>query len=249
VFALGAVGFATMTGVMASFPPAKDQPAPAGPSGREFLDGLRFIAAERIFLTLILLTYATTFFGISYVQLMPAFARMLGVDETGFGLILSATGVGSVTGTLIVASLQRSPRLGGLMLASLGAAALAFLAFNACVAFLAGHPAGYSLALACSVLAAMFTSMFLVSSMTVMQLAVPDRLRGRVMGMHGICFSLIPLGGLLGGAVANATSPPAAAALNAALLGIVVVLVAATQPSIRRLRGAHAGLVGPSDRR
>ena len=249
VFALGAVGFATMTGVMASFPPAKDQPAPAGPSGREFLDGLRFIAAERIFLTLILLTYATTFFGISYVQLMPAFARMLGVDETGFGLILSATGVGSVTGTLIVASLQRSPRLGGLMLASLGAAALAFLAFNACVAFLAGHPAGYSLALACSVLAAMFTSMFLVSSMTVMQLAVPDRLRGRVMGMHGICFSLIPLGGLLGGAVANATSPPAAAALNAALLGIVVVLVAATQPSIRRLRGAHAGLAGPSDRR
>ena len=249
VFALGAAGFATMAGVMASFPPARDQQTPAGPSGREFLDGLRFIATERLFLTLILLTYATTFFGISYVQLMPAFARMLGVDETGFGLILSATGVGSVTGTLIVATLQRSPRLGGLMLASLGAAALAFLAFNACIAFLAGHPTGYPLALACSVLAAVFTSMFLVSSMTVMQLAVPDRLRGRVMGIHGICFSLIPLGGLLGGAIANATSPPVAAALNAALLGIVVVLVAATQPSVRRLRGVRAGLAGAPDRR
>ena len=248
IFALGAAGFATMSGVMASFAPVREAQAPVGPSGREFLGGLRFIAAERLFLVLILLTYATTFFGISYVQLMPAFARMLGVDETGFGLILSATGVGSVTGTLIVATLQRSRRLGGLMLASLGGAALAFLAFNACVAFLSSHPLGYPFALACSVLAAMCTSMFLVSSMTVMQLAVPDRLRGRVMGIHGICFSLIPLGGLLGGAVANATSPPVAAALNAALLGLVVVLVAATQPSVRRLRGAHAGLTGP-DRR
>ena len=248
VFALGAAGFAAMSGVMASFAPAEEEttaPARSGPSGREFLDGLRFIAAERLFLTLILLTYATTFFGISYVQLMPAFARLLGVDETGFGFILSATGVGSVTGTLIVATLQRSPRLGGLMLASLGGAALAFLAFTACVAFLSGHPSGYPLALVCSVLAAMCTSMFLVSSMTVMQLAVPDRLRGRVMGLHGICFSLIPLGGLLGGTVANATSPPAAAALNAALLGAVVVLVAATQPSVRRLRGVRAGLANP----
>ena len=249
VFALGAAGFAIMSGVMASFAPGREAQAPVGPSGREFLDGLRFIATERLFLVLILLTYATTFFGISYVQLMPAFARMLGVDETGFGLILSATGVGSVTGTLIVATLQRSRRLGGLMLASLGGAALAFLGFNACVAFLSGHPLGYPLALACSVLAAMCTSMFLVSSMTVMQLAVPDRLRGRVMGIHGICFSLIPLGGLLGGAVANATSPPVAAAFNAALLGLVVVLVAATEPSVRRLRGAHAGLAGSPDRR
>ena len=130
VFALGAAGFATMSGVMASFPPAREKQAPPGPSGREFLDGLRFIATERLFLILIVLTYATTFFGISYVQLMPAFARMLGVGETGFGLILSATGVGSVTGTLLVATLQRSPRLGRLILASLGGAALAFLAFK-----------------------------------------------------------------------------------------------------------------------
>jgi len=238
VFALGAAGFLTMSGVMASFAPAGGPPAPpSAPSGREFLDGVRFIVSERLFLTLVLLTYATTFFGISYVQLMPAFARLLGVDEAGFGLMLSATGIGSVTGTLTVASLQRSAWLGRLMFASLGGAVLALLAFNACVAFLAGHPAGYPLALGCSVLAAMCTSMFLVSSMTVMQLSVPDRLRGRVMGLHSICFSLIPLGGLLGGAVANATTPPFAAACNAALLGAVVVFAAVTQPTVRRLGG------------
>ena len=248
VFALGAAGFATMAGVMASFAPVRASLAPAGPSGREFLDGLRFIAADRLFLILILLTYATTFFGISYVQLMPAFARILGVDETGFGLMLSATGIGSVTGTLIVATMQRSPRLGRLMLASLGGAALGFLGFNACVVFLADHPAGYPLAVGFSMVAAMFTAMFLVSSMTVMQLSVPDRLRGRVMGIHGICFSLVPLGGLLGGAVANVTSPPVAAALNAGMLALIVVLAAVTQPSVRRLRGTRAAFDGSDQR-
>ena len=242
VFALGAAGFLTMSGVMASFAPAGGPPAPpSAPSGREFLDGVRFIVSERLFLTLVLLTYATTFFGISYVQLMPAFARLLGVDEAGFGLMLSATGIGSVTGTLTVASLQRSAWLGRLMFASLGGAVLALLAFNACVAFLAGHPAGYPLALGCSVLAAMCTSMFLVSSMTVMQLSVPDGLRGRVMGIHSICFSLIPLGGLLAGTVASATSPPFAAALNAGVLAGLVAFAAVARPAIRRLDGSAMG--------
>ena len=249
VFALGAAGFLTMSGVMASFAPTGGPPArPAAPSGREFLDGVRYIVSERLFLTLVLLTYATTFFGISYVQLMPAFAELLGVDEAGFGFMLSATGIGSVTGTLTVASLQRSAWLGRIMFVSLGGAALALLAFNACVAFLAGHSAGYPLALGCSVLAAMCTSMFLVSSMTVMQLSVPDRLRGRVMGLHSICFSLIPLGGLLGGAVASVTSPPFAAACNAALLGAIVLLAAATQPTVRRLGGGAQRPAAPEPR-
>ena len=94
------------------------------------------------------------------------------------------------------------------MLASLAGGAAALIAFNACVAFLPGRTEGYALALGCAMLASMCTSMFLVSSMTVMQLSVPDGLRDRVMGIHSICFSLIPLGGLLAGAVASATSPP-----------------------------------------
>ncbi len=240
VFALGAAGFFAMSRVMASFSPetAGEGADGAGAhSARQFVEGIRFIATHRLFLVLILLTYATTFFGISYVQLMPAFTRLLGGGETGYGLLLSATGVGSVSGTLIVASLQRSPRLGRLMFSALGGASLSLVAFTACVALLPGRPEGYALALGCAVLTATFTSMYLVSSMTVMQLAVPDGLRGRVMGLHSICFSLIPLGGLLGGAVAEATSPPFAAALNAGVLAAIVLLTAVMQPAIRRLDG------------
>ena len=160
VFAAGAAGFIAMCRVMASFPstPATGAPLAVRHSGRQFVDGFRFIASRRMFSVLVLLTYATTFFGISYVQLMPAFVRLLGAGEAGYGLLISATGVGSVTGTLIVSSRQRSPRLGRFMLASLACAAAALLAFNACVALLPGRAAGYVFALGFAMLASMCTS-------------------------------------------------------------------------------------------
>ena len=240
VFAAGAAGFIAMSRVMAGFAPtpAADVPLAVGHSGRQFLDGFRFIASRRMFALLLLLTYATTFFGISYVQLMPAFARLLGVSEAGYGLLLSVTGIGSVTGTMIVAPLQKSPRLGRVLLVSLMCGATALIAFNVCVALLPGQMTGYVLALGCATAAAMCISMFIVTSMTLMQLAVPDGLRGRVMGLYSICFSLIPLGGLLGGVVAAITSPPFAGALNAGVLAAVVAIVAATQPALRRLDGS-----------
>ena len=244
VFAAGATGFVVMSRVMAGFAPtpAADVPlAMRHSSGRQFMDGLRFVVSSRMFALLMLLTYATTFFGISYVQLMPAFARLLGVDEAGYGLLLSVTGVGSVTGTMIVAPLQRSPRLGRLLLVSLSCGASALIAFNTCVALLPGQMTGYVLALGCAATASMCISMFIVSSMTLMQLAVPDRLRGRVMGLYSICFSLIPLGGLLGGVVAAMTSPPFAGAFNASVLLVVVAIVAVTQPALRRLDGSAPG--------
>ena len=240
VFAAGAAGFVAMSRVMAGFAPAAatEIPLAVGHSGRQFLDGLRFVASRRMFASLMALTYATTFFGISYVQLMPAFARLLGVGEAGYGLLLSVTGIGSVAGTMIVAPLQKSPRLGRVLLVSLMCGAAALVAFNVCVALLPGQVTGYVLALGCATAAAMCISMFIVTSMTLMQLAVPDGLRGRVMGLYSICFSLIPLGGLLGGVVAAMTSPPFAGALNAGVLAAVVAVVAATRPALRRLDGS-----------
>ena len=250
VFAVGALGFVTMSRVMASFAPtpAADVPLATGHSGRQFVDGFRFIASHRLFRVLILLTYATTFFGMSYVQLMPAFARLLGAGEAGYGLLLSAMGVGAITGNLLVAPLQRSPRLGRLLMAAPMAGAAAIVAFTLCVALLPGATIGYVLALGCAMLIAMCMSMYFVSSMTLLQLAVPDALRGRVMGIYTICFSLVPLGGLLGGVVAAATSLPFAAALNAGVLVAVVALVAVTEPSIRRLDGGAADRAEPGSR-
>ena len=249
VFAVSSLGFIAMARVMASFAPpsAADMPLAVGHSGRQFVDGFRFIVSRKLISGVIVLTYAATFFGISYVQLMPAFARLLGAGEAGYGLILSATGIGSVTGTLIIAPMQRSPNLGRILLGSLMCGAMALIAFNVCVALLPDSTVGFVLAMGCGTLAAMCTSMFVVSTMTLIQLAVPDGLRGRVMGIFSVCFSFIPLGGLLAGVVADATTPPFAAGLNACVLVAIIIFVGVTQPAIRRLDGAAAGLT-PGER-
>jgi MFS family permease len=81
-----------------------------------------------------------------------------------------------------------------------------------------------------------FNSMFLISSMTVLQLRVPVELRGRVMGIYGMTFSLIPVGGLLSGSVAQLVNASFAVALSAAVMLGIMVIVTTIQPVLRQLR-------------
>jgi MFS family permease len=85
-------------------------------------------------------------------------------------------------------------------------------------------------------LAGTFNSMFLINSMTGLQLRVPSRLRGRVMGIYAVTFSLIAVGGLLSGGIAELVNASFAVAVSAATLLAIVILVAITQPVLRRLR-------------
>ena len=82
---------------------------------------MRFIWTQDLFKWLILLTFVGMFFANSYIQIMPVFADLLDSGETGFGYLLSAGGVGSVLGTLLMGGVHKYARLGLVML---GAAAL-----------------------------------------------------------------------------------------------------------------------------
>ncbi len=84
----------------------------------EFKEGVKFVLNNRLFLTLILLSWISMFFGTSYVQIMPLFADMLQSGEQGFGLLISATGVGSIIGNLFISRYQLSRKLGKMMLSS-----------------------------------------------------------------------------------------------------------------------------------
>ena len=118
--------------------------------------------------------------------------------------------LGSIIGTFLVVPYQGSPRLGWIMLAGLGATAFSLQGFALVTGALATGPFGLGLALTATCAMGLFSTVYLISSMTVMQLNVPEQLRGRVMGLHGITYSLIPLGGLLAGFLAEVWSAPVA---------------------------------------
>tara|TARA_B100000315_G_C14281264_1_gene453149 strand:- start:325 stop:549 length:225 start_codon:yes stop_codon:yes gene_type:complete len=72
--------------------------------------------------------------------------------------------------------------------------------------------------------------------MTVLQLRVPTELRGRVMGIYAMTFSLIAVGGLLTGGVAQLVNASFAVAASATVILTIMVLVTITQPVLRGLR-------------
>ena len=196
----------------------------------EFKEGLRFVLHNRLFLTLILLTWISMFFGTSYIQIMPIFADIFQSGERGYGLLISATGVGSVAGNLFISRFQQSRRLGLMMLSCAALAPFSLIGFSLVAGTLANVAGAFWLASLFAVMTAAFSSVFLVSSMTVLQLKVPDKLRGRVMGIHSITWSMIALGGLIAGALASKFSAPVAV-----VIGAVIVLSSVIWVTIRKL--------------
>ena len=229
IFVLCGLGFITMLMVLCWLEVVQVIQAKADP-WHEFKEGLRFVLHHRLFLTLILLTWISMFFGTSYIQIMPIFADILQSGERGYGLLISATGVGSVAGNLFISRFQQSRRLGLMMLSCAALAPFSLIGFSL-VAGTFAHVAGaFWLASLFAVMTAAFSSVFLVSSMTVLQLKVPDKLRGRVMGIHSITWSMIALGGLIAGALASKFSAPVAV-----VIGAVIVLSSVIWVTIRKL--------------
>ena len=229
VFGLCSVGFLAMFFVVAGLPANIVASKAIQSTFHQVMEGLQFIFREKIFFLYFSLTYAGMFFGMSHLQLMPAFAALLGVAEQSYGMLLSATGIGSLVGTLLVGYFQHSDRLAKIILACAALSATMVYGFAASTAGAGSFLFAYEFALFFVILISMFSSMFMICSMTVLQLRVPDHLRGRVMGIYGITYSLMPLGGLFAGWLASFSTPPTAIAIGASVYLVIVVLIAIIQ--------------------
>jgi MFS family permease len=240
VFLLGAAGFLAMLLVIATLELNLPKPVINGSTLNQIAEGVSFIFNNQVFFVLMSLSYAGMFFANTHMQLMPAFAELLDAGETGYGYLMSATGVGSVVGTILVGSFQHSRHLGIIIFSAAATSGLCILGFCFVTANIDVIPFAYALAMAAVFAASLFSSIFMICQMTVLQLKVPDHLRGRVMGIHGITYSLMPLGGLLAGAIASMTSTPVAVAIGVVGYLIIILVMAASQADIRRIEGTTA---------
>ena len=128
---------------------------------------------------------------------------MLHTDATGYGFLMTATGIGSLIAALGIAFSGRSRPLliplGAVVLGiGLGAAAV-FNAFRSRSSRCARRPGTIAMA---------------ATANTTIQLAVPDELRGRVISVYTTVFvGSTPVGGLLMGWIASAFGVPASLAV------------------------------------
>jgi MFS family permease len=199
----------------------------------DIAEGLRYVRGDQVIYGLIGMTFVNSLFGMSYVVLLPVLAReVLDVGPAGYGFMQTAAGVGGLFGALAAAQLARSGNRGRQALA--GA-----VVFGVLLLLLAFCP-WYLPVVALLFCIGMANQLYMTTTTTTLQLSIPNELRGRVMSIWGLTFSLIPTGGAISGAIAEQHGVQAALALGGVAVIGTTLAVAALLPHIRKLDQAVA---------
>jgi MFS family permease len=193
---------------------------------QQFVEGLSFVAHNFVFSSLIGLALFNSLFAVSYLTLLPIYAdTYFGAGSTGYGLLNAAHGTGALIGSLTIATMAHLILRRGTALlvaaASLGALLIVF-----------SRSSGMWLAMPVLVLVGFANTFYLMQVSTFLQQKVPDHLRGRVMSLYSLCWNLMPLGGLLAGALAAAVDARFAVLAGGAMVSANALLLLTS----RRLR-------------
>jgi MFS family permease len=160
-------------------------------------EGLRFVFAQPIVRSTMLLDFIATFFA-SATALLPIFAQdILNVGARGYGWLYAAPSVGAVVAGVVTAhSIDRIERRGAVLLWSVAAYGAATVVFGLSMSFW--------LTLLCLACVGAADTVSTVIRNIIRQLETPDELRGRMTGVNMMFFMGGPqLGELEAGLVAQ----------------------------------------------
>lgn len=211
-------------------------PHAPGRRRRSFFDGLRdgvrFVAKDPTLRAFMLTGLALPLLIIPIFDILPPIyaVRVFG-DRSGsvLGFLMASVGMGGIAGGIVTASLGRLERRGVLQLAALFllAATLGGFAFSVRL----------SVALPLLALAGFFEMIFLTTNQTLVQLSIPDSLRGSVTSVVNLNLALMPLGGMMAGAGADLFGgPKQITVILAGTAAVIPLLVLALSPTVRSYR-------------
>jgi len=201
---------------------------------RELQEGFAYVWATPP-LRIALAICSMAFFNGALAAMRPVFARhVLEVGSQGMGWMAAAAGTGNLLGA-VGATLLPTFRRPGL------AIGFSMLGFSACIVL-------YAFALSLPyVLAVEFASglcaqLWQVSSFSGLQLAVPERLRGRVMGILFTVVQLAPMGGVFVGSLADRVGDQLAMGIFGAVpMALTALLLLVGWRSLSALRPLAGG--------
>jgi predicted MFS family arabinose efflux permease len=204
-------------------------PAEKKPILHELKSGLSYARSQPAILALTVLGFLTTFLGLPLLTFLPVFARETFHGDVGlYTRMMAFSGAGAVIGALVVAWLGRFRHMGLTQLV------VQFIFGVLIIAFAMSRVWWWS----CLLLFLGGGALIVVFSMTasLVQLIVPDHLRGRIVSIYMVAFrGGMPLGSLAAGYSASLTSAPNVLAVNGALLSLVAVYFLIRNHGIRQL--------------
>jgi len=176
--------------------------------GQSILEGFRFVARAHPVRDLMVLLGLMSLLGMPYSVLMPIFAdQILHGGAKALGLLMGISGLGALAGAFSLA-LRRSPRgLGEWIAAAASGFGLSLLAFS--------FSRSFPLSVLLMVPVGFCFMVQMAATNTLIQMMIPDSLRGRVMSVYSMMFmGMAPIGALLGGTLAHRFGAPLTVALG-----------------------------------
>ena len=175
-----------------------DTRAPAGASVWTALrEGVAYVLGNRWPRALVIIVSTFSVFGFSFMPLMPVFARdALALDASGYGVIVSAIGVGALAAAFFMAAFGARIRQSRLVLGS-------SISFGLMLS-LASLARGFWSAVFLYTICGGTMALSGIAANTTLQTEAPDELRGRIMGFYSfMVLGLAPFGSLQAGWVAE----------------------------------------------
>jgi MFS family permease len=217
-FANGISYIAVIAGLIAMKVERKTREGHVGSPLEHIAEGFRFARKTAPIRAILLLTALVSLLATPYVVLMPIFAaRILHGNARTLGVLMGATGVGAMTGALVLAARSDIRGLGRWVAIACAGFGTALILFS--------FSRRYLISVALLVPVGFCVMVQMASSNTLIQSMVPDRLRGRIMSIYSMMFmGMMPVGALLSGALAERIGAPWTVAMGGigAIAGAII---------------------------
>ena len=194
----------------------------------EMRGGVSFVWHHPVILTMTFLALCTTMLASPVLTLLPVMAqKVFSLGPDGYSRLMAFSGAGAVVGALSVAWMGRFQGMGRAVLLVQIALGLILAAF----AMSRVLPLSYALIFLGSIGLMMSFSLL----MSLVQLAVPNDMRGRVLSVYMMAFrGGMPIGSLAAGYFAGLTSAPATLMVTGLLLSFVAAVFLARAKTVRQ---------------
>ncbi len=183
-------------------------------------EGLSYVRQQRLMLTLMVLVVISMALAMPLLTFLPTFAKTVmadagGTPETRLSLLMAFQGAGAITGAMLIGVMSgRLKHIGRLLLGVQFSMGLIIMAFGWSTTPLVSY-----ILIFCGGIA--FMALFSMS-FSIVQLAVPEALRGRVVSIYMVALrGGGPIGALIAGYFADIYSAPSVMIVNGLLLSLV----------------------------
>lgn len=215
-------------GVLLSLKVKQQPPAESAPVFTSIAQGLRFVYGNQIVLGALTLDMFAVLFG-GAVSMLPAFIHdIFHYGPEGLGILRAAPAVGAVITGLLLTRHPINLHAGRWLLSAVAGFGLCIIGFALSSNF---WMAGVML-----LLSGIFDGVSVVMRTTILQLATPDEMRGRVSAINGIFIgSSNELGAFESGVAARLLGLVPSVIFGGAMTLAVVAITARLAPKLRRL--------------